>query len=443
MSLVDVNERLPGLQRRKGLTTWTVYDKQMKALSKRDDWEATGTAAKGKKEKPPAATCWPNGKEHEFGLEKCLRLYPHLQDTGGFFVAVLQKAEKATQGGHAKPEIAEEVEAVAKEVAQEAETSAVPSDAQKKRPISPSAENAVAKRVKPMEGAEEASSELKSASLNEDNDHSTEGGGRPFNEEPYTFLSSDDDQVKICRSVARRQILQAARQLKFMCSDFFGLKKDFPVDSLFVRNGEGKALRSIYLTSPAIRNVISVNDYRRMRLVSCGVKLFARQDSGNSDTYACKWRILQDGLNVISEYMSPKRKIRANLATLKRMIEEQYAGIDSFGDEQFVKDVRALGNGSAICTIEAGDMAGGKLESSIDVPIWRAPVSICLMVEKMEKRGLSLRIFGEDLSKNAYKKKEAKADGAVDPPESEERAAAATEAEEAMVQEEQGAETVA
>lgn len=175
-----------------------------------------------------------------------------------------------------------------------------------------------------------------------------------------------------------------------------------------MRNGEGKALRSIYLTSPAVKDVISVNDYRKMRLVSCGVKLFSRQDSGSSDTYTCKWRILQDGLNVISQYMSPRRKVTADLATLKRMIEEQYASISSFGETQFAKDVQELENGSCICTIQAGEMAGGKLENSIEVPIWRAPVSLCLMIEKMDKRGLSLRIFGEDLSVNAYKKKESK-----------------------------------
>lgn len=223
-----------------------------------------------------------------------------------------------------------------------------------------------------------------------------------------------------------------------MYSDFFGLDKEFPVDSLFVRNGEGKALRSIYLTSPAIRDIIAVNDYRKMRLVSCGVKLFARQDSGTSDTYACKWRILQDGLNVISQYMGPKRKITANLAVLKRMVEEQYAGIDSFKDETFEKQIRELENGSCICTIEAGEIAEGKLESSIDVPIWRAPVSVCLMVEKMEKRGLSLRIFGEDLSKNAYKKK--KADDAPAATQEESIAEKVVEAEDARVQEEEGAE---
>lgn len=53
-----------------------------------------GTVDKKGQKKVWAPTLWPNGKEEERGLERCLRIYPHLQDTGGFFVSVLVKAEK-------------------------------------------------------------------------------------------------------------------------------------------------------------------------------------------------------------------------------------------------------------------------------------------------------------------------------------------------------------
>ena len=182
------------------MTTWKVYDKQMNELPDRGDWKASDAPSRGKKEKPPAATCWPNGKEAEFGLERCLRLYPHLQDTGGFFVAVLQKAERKPQeAAPSKSEVADvtdEVTKVAEAVASEAGTSALSEESSRKRAASPGAEKVESKRIK-QDSTDQAVETPIAAGADED--VVREGGGRPFNEEPYTFLSQEDEQVKICR----------------------------------------------------------------------------------------------------------------------------------------------------------------------------------------------------------------------------------------------------
>lgn len=66
MSLIDVSERLPGLKRRPGMTTWKVYDKDMVELSDRPDAESGGK----KQSKGPAITCWPMGNEKEKNLDR-------------------------------------------------------------------------------------------------------------------------------------------------------------------------------------------------------------------------------------------------------------------------------------------------------------------------------------------------------------------------------------
>ena len=223
-------------------------------------------------------------------------------------------------------------------------------------------------------------------------------------------------------------------------SNFFDLSSDFPSENLFVRNTSGQALRSIYLTSPVIRNIISLNDYGKMRLVSCGVKILTRQDSGATGVYPCRWRILQDGLTLLTEYMSDKRKVKANLSSLRAMMVEPYPHFDKIEQADFRKQIDALEPGSCICEFTAGEEAGGRsverrymiksaalmpasrLESSIQVPLWKAPNSLCLMVEKLEKkfvehrdnvrgmltstysRALSMRIFGEDLTGHGQSK---------------------------------------
>lgn len=108
MSLLDVSSLIPKLIRRPGLTSWTVMTNAMTPAPHPSDGPSTsaGTDDKKGQKKSWAPTLWPNGKEAERGLDRCLRIYPHLQDTGAFFVAVLEKAA-APEGK--EDEIVEEV----------------------------------------------------------------------------------------------------------------------------------------------------------------------------------------------------------------------------------------------------------------------------------------------------------------------------------------------
>ena len=102
MSIKDVPHLLPELKRRPGLTTWQVLDNNMDSPTHPSliTPETVHTIdAKGMK-KVWAPTLWPNGKEAERNLERCLRIYPHLQDTGGFFVCVLEKAAEVEMVPH-------------------------------------------------------------------------------------------------------------------------------------------------------------------------------------------------------------------------------------------------------------------------------------------------------------------------------------------------------
>lgn len=86
MTIVDVSDRLPGLERRPGMTNWKVMRKDASAAI-----EAATDVADDDRQKKFPKTMWPDGKEASRHLERCVRIYPHLQDSGGFFVAVLRK----------------------------------------------------------------------------------------------------------------------------------------------------------------------------------------------------------------------------------------------------------------------------------------------------------------------------------------------------------------
>ncbi|PRP88254.1 hypothetical protein PROFUN_03363 [Planoprotostelium fungivorum] len=87
LQIVDVSQELPLLKRTPGLHTWKIQDKH-------GNWHENHADIKDREvsKKIPPSVFPPTAEEAaSFHLERCLRLLPHQQDTGGFFVAVLEK----------------------------------------------------------------------------------------------------------------------------------------------------------------------------------------------------------------------------------------------------------------------------------------------------------------------------------------------------------------
>lgn len=108
LQLLDGAHLLPGLARRPGLRRWLVLDDQARLLqsvahARRADG---GTNARG--ECRYRSTMWPpSASESAPELERCMRFLPHLNNGGGFFIALLRKvaplpAPRRCSGVHAE-----------------------------------------------------------------------------------------------------------------------------------------------------------------------------------------------------------------------------------------------------------------------------------------------------------------------------------------------------
>ncbi|QRG39820.1 hypothetical protein FDK38_004277 [Candidozyma auris] len=140
VKIKDCSEELPGLKRRPGVSNWKVYGKDMNVREKGD-------------ESVPASAFPPSEEEaKQFHLDRCIRVYPHLQNTGGFFITVFEKEGTDNQKG-AKRAASTEAEVDSK-----------------KQKIEPSAEAPQRKQKAP----------------------------RTANEEPFVFLDPENDQLKSC-----------------------------------------------------------------------------------------------------------------------------------------------------------------------------------------------------------------------------------------------------
>lgn len=82
LELVDVSDKLPQLKRRPGLKTWKVFDSYKTIYSSFDEVKQGSVVKK---------SMFPPSEDENFHLERCIRIYPHLQNTGSFFIAVIRK----------------------------------------------------------------------------------------------------------------------------------------------------------------------------------------------------------------------------------------------------------------------------------------------------------------------------------------------------------------
>lgn len=384
---------------------------------------------------------WPQGDEAALQLERCVRVYPHMQNTGGFFVACLVKKETTPEDSESLAEgmvramqaldeerstasvVAEATtEASAKRSIEEPSTGAAEEPAAKRaRASSPEATNAAAEMSQATDETPAANEAAQPAADKHEEDRKTaqkkrtqpEGvaigpGGMPYREDPFAYVNPQNAEVQ-------------------SCVEWFGLH-DFPVGNLLVRNAEQVPLRSIYLTSSSVRAIVAGGGVGvgvhptmnpiRLRLLNCGVKVFGRQESvskanqaalqaGNADADArrenlstsltCRWRVVSDSLHSMRPFLSDKVVIRASLSDLAFFIKNYYPVLDSVPGEVGAR-VRESAMGSYVLDIEPSEYENHKLTVPLSYPIWRSIASVNLMLDKQEKSALSFRLFDTDLS---------------------------------------------
>lgn len=106
VKLIDQSEALPGLERKHGLSEWKVMDKKGRW------WNSWDEAVKSKEDsgeegmsKLVEGMFPPKPEDESIPLDRCIRIYPHLQDTGGFFITVLEKQSEIKARPENQPKV--------------------------------------------------------------------------------------------------------------------------------------------------------------------------------------------------------------------------------------------------------------------------------------------------------------------------------------------------
>ncbi|PYH97919.1 S-adenosyl-L-methionine-dependent methyltransferase [Aspergillus ellipticus CBS 707.79] len=444
--IVDCSNELPGLKRAAGLRTWKVMDREgrmynsWKEVEERKESEGInglGRVAEGMF--PPT---------EDVPLERCIRVYPHMQDTGGFFITVLEKLSeirakpedsskvipKASiaalteeldfkqKNGDAQPleklDALDDLVAPDQEALVEAEKNASVAQATHQIPYSATNQTSPAKRD--AEGMED---ELPSKRTKLEDGTEVVLGDRPVHApavaETENVETSDATPAPVASAPAEPQAQAQAQAppkrkngqpieepFKYLdpnqeeldpIYEFYEISKRFPRDRYMVRNAEAIPARTVYYTSALARDILVANEGQGMKFVHCGVKMFVRQDVQRPGV--CRWRIQTDGLRILDPCLGPARAITlTKKETLRRLLIEMFPKVDGEGWMELGEigeRIRDIPMGCSILHIRPDAGEEGFNENMV-LPLWRSLHSVNLMLPKEDRRAMLQRLFNDD-----------------------------------------------
>ncbi|KAF8541238.1 S-adenosyl-L-methionine-dependent methyltransferase [Trichophaea hybrida] len=429
VEIVDVSDRLPELQRRPGIKGgWKVMDKDQTWYSNFDEVlkneeEKKNRATRITRSMFPTETEKSDEDPSRIPLERCIRVYPHLQDTGGFFITVLEKKEEIR---HIKPEEPKEKQIPANANAQpqrntsddvqsetvtlpaavdvlepESKSTPPPPSSPGKRKLDSPAPAPAVKKLKVESSEPTLIPDASSADPTIIPDATTDPTIITPTSEP---TSTETPKPFDFRGKTKKSGPPPEEPFKFLPHDhpvlqliynFYGLSPRFPRTCFMVRNAEALPVRAIYFTSHLAKRILEANEGRGVKFVHCGVKAFMKQDVQSPEV--CPWRIQSEGLSIVAPWIGPDRIVHATKKeTVHALLKELFPKVGNTEEDKVAMEidgrksideiehqVRDLGMGCCILKVWRTE---GEFDEDMILPLWKSRHSCNLMLPKDERK---------------------------------------------------------
>lgn len=314
VELVDISDRLPHLKYVPGLTDWKVFTRESQVIKCLADVPETHATQIRESMFPPTNV-------EDLHLERCIRVLPHLQDTGGFFVAVLRKTvdqllwEKEKNGS-----------------------------------VDPSVEP-----IADHENGSEPPAKKKKEKYKRQKRENTKG----FKELPFMFMDREASLWPEMR-------------------DFYKIKEEFPVEQLMYRFAEGKK-RNLYIMTKAARQLV-LDNQENIKFINAGARLFARN---TEKEFACSYRLTQEGLPSIFSFIDRQHMIKLTFDDMKNILVHDNYPIENLSEE-VKKRVDPLLIGSCILLFES-ESGDGEEKLLVPMCGWRGKGTLRPYIAKNER----------------------------------------------------------
>ncbi|EFH45197.1 predicted protein, partial [Arabidopsis lyrata subsp. lyrata] len=407
VELVDVSDKLPELIRRPGLTKWKVHDRGGWYRSYKDvpksqrDGVLRSMFPSGKSDKD--STGGGNSYEEmayisseesavevcDLPLERCMRILPHDQNTGGFFIAVLHKVSPLPfqeKLNHRRNSFTRNNINSSEKSSYEAVSDTVV--------------------TKPEEGAEEIVLEATVS----------ENGFKP----PEKESTCDEGIVELAQKLddmgGKREVPSMQGKWKGLypvvflrdetvidgIKTFYGIKDEtFPLyGHLVTRNSDISShgnVKRIYYVSKAVKDVLELNFAvgKPLKISSVGLKMFEKQSAKECEANCCSFRITSEGLPVILPHMT-KQILYATMADFKNLLQHKSIKFLDFIHPQIGEKAAKLALGSCVMVLVDDTQLGSepvKLKTStIAIGCWKGKASLTVMVTTVDCHQLIERL---------------------------------------------------
>ncbi|KAF4534485.1 Methyltransferase [Lasiodiplodia theobromae] len=442
--IIDCSQELPGLKRVPGLSTWKVMDKQGRMYSSFHEVAAKQSEQGEENLKkivegmfPPKPT---ENEEERIPLERCIRVYPHLQDTGGFFITVIEKKEEirarpeyqaSASGARTVPTAP--ITNLVNEIEQKTENGEKLEGLKSLDEVTNTDSKA---ESAPAEGNDPAAvrSNLPPPSPVKRSLEDSEAEGPaakrtkvdvpPEHEEVPPAVSTRENKAEgsatdLSKPEKKRRDQPHEEPFKYLdpkhevLEDIFGFYKiapRFPRDRFMVRNASGEPAKAVYYTSTLARDILQINEGKGMKFVHCGVKMFMKQDAQGQDI--CRWRIQSEGLPIVEPWVGEERIVRLyKRETLHKLLIEMFPKVAGDGWQELGEigeRVRDISMGCCVLRVESSDAEDG-FKDRLVLPLWRSISSLNLMLPKEDRKAMLLRLYNDnseliDHSKKSFNK---------------------------------------
>ncbi|KAL1569655.1 multisite-specific tRNA:(cytosine-C(5))-methyltransferase [Salvia divinorum] len=449
VELVDVSTELPQLARRPGVKTWKVRDKGLWLTSYKDvrrnrqSVAPPGMFPSGKlydeisepdEETANGQTCENSNGTNENGgeliddsvaptsnveaevsdlpLERCMRIVPHDQNSGAFFIAVFQKLlplpvsmpvqRKGTRGESQKQlneveadkngddnDVSGEMDVQMSEAAPAASLvdtviCEIPSDADQNKNLvetgtreTPS--DADQKKINEQDEKEEnrTSDEKADAKTVPDKKRKLQMQGRWRGVDPVIFYKDETVVGKIM--------------------DFYGIKESFPIRGhLITRNEDMSHVKRIYYVSNSVKEALELNllGGQQLKIAAVGLKMFERQTSKEGTSAPCLFRISSEGLPLILPHIT-KQILYASPIDFKHLLQYKSIKFPDFVDPSLREKASDLILGCCVVILRAeGWVSSGSGEDAMPIAIgcWRGRTNVSVMVNANDCQELLERV---------------------------------------------------
>ncbi|OMJ28077.1 tRNA (cytosine(34)-C(5))-methyltransferase [Smittium culicis] len=427
LELIDVSNELPGLIRKPGLSNWKVFDMDgverssdevvdiSEDLEDDDEEESvtppqeTRKSAKGSKNNEnapktfrPYKSLFPPKNASELNLDRCIRIYPHLQNTGAFFVAVFEKKKEIECANNVKKALSK-IHTIDSKPTIEKLDSSVASDDQADN--SPDAHQEKIKvDVQDSESLPLPTGKPDCVPLKQTEYKPSDPRIDPsLNENPFVFL----DPVK----GSLKQIF-----------DFYDFSPSL-LEGGFLARFDHDQHRTVYFVSKSLKNLLE-SSRNKFRMVNTGVKILAKPAS---KLPGCEFRLVAEGVPLLLPFINSKFVIDMDYDDFKTFLELRNPRFNQLSDkvnnilQQTTKQTSIIVRFHPTSISSSSDVADGEngtdgienksknssiacsvLKSPIVLPAWRANESISIHIDKNELRSIIVRVLGvsADIGKN-------------------------------------------